>query len=351
MKETRFESIGVYLPEKVVTTQSLIDQMENKPLFDLERLTGIRERRWRADDEDSYSLALKASRCCLANSEYQASDLDVIIYCSISRFKGSFFQLEPAFSKSLKTDLGIRPSAINFDITNACAGMMTGVYILNSMIRSGAVKRGMVVSGECITPISETAVKEISEPIDFQFASLTVGDSGAACILDHNSKTDDRISIVDISCMAQHADLCFGMPSELNAGIAMYTDAMSIHKEAIERMPILLQHYIDKHRADASDFDYIIVHQTSKRAIKTALELCIPLFAKEGESFFPEVLISLDKYGNTSSTSHFVVLYDYLQQGKIKPGSRILFIILASGLMMGVVTATIGNLEVKKWVQ
>lgn len=351
MQETRFESIGVYLPEKIVTTQSLIDQMETKPMFDLERLTGIRERRWRAEDEDSYSLALKASRCCLANSQYEASDLDVIIYCSITRFKGTFFQLEPAFSKSIKTDLSMRASAINFDITNACAGMMTGVYILNSMIKSGAVKRGMVVSGECITPITETAIKEIREPIDFQFASLTVGDSGAACILDQNANKNERISIVDLSCFSQHSELCLGMPSDHHAGIAMYTDAMSIHKEAIERMPRLLQYYADKYQVDATDFDYVIVHQTSKRAITTALELCVPLFQKEGNPYFPETLISLDKYGNTSSTSHFVVLYDYLQQGKIKPGSRVLFIILASGLMMGIVAATIGHMEVTKWVQ
>lgn len=348
---TRFESIGVYLPEKVVTTQELIDQMENKPQFDLEDLTGVKERRWRAENEDSKTLAITAAQRCLGNSQYEAKDIDVIISCSITRFKNAFFQLEPALSKDMKNALGLRTSAINFDITNACAGMMTGVYVLSSMIKSGAVKTGMVVSGECITPISETAVKEICEIIDPQFASLTVGDSSAACILDKAVNGNEGIKVFELCCMSEYSDLCFGMPSEKSNGVAMYTDAINIHKEVIERMPALMAHYLEKLDMSADDFDFIIPHQTSSRAIKTAMDLCVPIFRKPPSNFFPEVLVSLDRYGNTSSTSHFVVLYDYLKQGKIKPGARILFIVMASGIILGIVPVTIGNLEVNKWAQ
>ncbi len=42
MIKAQFESMGVYLPERVVSTQELIDRMPNKPLFDLESLTGIK---------------------------------------------------------------------------------------------------------------------------------------------------------------------------------------------------------------------------------------------------------------------------------------------------------------------
>lgn len=348
---TRFESIGVYLPEKVVTTQELIDQMKNKPQFDLEDLTGVRERRWRSDDEDSLTLAISAAEQCLENSKYKAKDLDVIISCSITRFKKTFFQLEPAFSKDIKNALGMRTSAVNFDITNACAGMMTGVYILDSMIKSGAVRSGMVVSGEYITPISETAVMEINEIIDPQFASLTVGDSGAACILDKALDNTEGILTFELFCMSKFSDLCFGMPSDYNNGIVMYTDAISIHKEVIDRMPALMPYYLEKLDISAEDFDFIIPHQTSSRAIKTAMDLCVPLFRKKPSDYFPEVLVNIDKFGNTSSTSHFVVLYDYLRQGKIKPGARIFFVVMASGIILGIVPATIDNLEVNKWAQ
>lgn len=348
---TRFESIGVYLPEKVVTTQELIDRMENKPQFDLEDLTGVKERRWRAENEDSLTLAITAAQRCLGNSQYEAKDLDVIISCSITRFKNTFFQLEPALSKDIKNALGLRTSAVNFDITNACAGMMTGLYVLNSMIKSGAVKTGMVVSGECITPISETAVKEISEIIDPQFASLTVGDAGAACILDQSVNGNEGIEAFEMFCMSEFSELCFGMPSEYNNGVAMYTDAINIHKEVIDRMPALMPYYMDTLDMCADDFDFIIPHQTSSRAIKAAMDLCIPMFRKHPSDYFPEVLVSLDRYGNTASTSHFAVLYDYLERGKIKPGAHILFLVMASGIIMGIMPVTLGNLEVNKWAQ
>jgi 3-oxoacyl-[acyl-carrier-protein] synthase-3 len=348
---SRFESIGVYLPEKVVTTQELIGRMENKPQFDIEDLTGVKERRWRAEDEDSLTLATTAAQRCLGNSQYEAEDLDIIISCSITRFNNNFFQFEPAFSKEIKDVLGLRAGACNFDITNACAGMMTGVYVLNSMIKNGAVKTGMVVSGECITPISEAAVKEISEVIDPQFASLTVGDSGAACILDKPVDGTEGINAFEMFCMSEFSDLCFGMPSEHGNGVAMFTDAINIHKEVIDRMPVMMEHYTKKLDICANDFDFIIVHQTSSRAIQTAMDLCVPMFRKPPSDYFPEVLISLDRYGNTSSTSHFVVLYDYLKQGKIKPGARIFNIVIASGIIFGIVPVTIGNLEVNKWAR
>jgi 3-oxoacyl-[acyl-carrier-protein] synthase-3 len=341
MEQARFESLGVYLPEKVVTTEELIGRMSQKPAFNLEDLTGIRSRRWRNEKEDSYTLALKAARRCLDASSYDPADLDVIICSSITRFKdGLSFYMEPALSKSLKVALGMRPDAVNFDISNACAGMLTGLNILNNMIRSGQARNGMVVSGECITPISETALKEIRDPVDRQFASLTVGDSGAAYILDRAAETDGRIEFSDFITFADFSELCFGMPSEENPGVAMYTDAVAIHREVIQRMPGLVEHIMRKHNIGTEEIDFIIPHQTSSRAIKSALKLCGPHFR-----VMPEICISLDRLGNTSSTSHFVVLHDYMKQGKIREGSRVLFIALASGIVIGFVMVRIGRIQ------
>ena len=56
MIKGQFESLGVYFPDRVVSTQELIDQMPTKPFFDLESLTGVKNRRWRSDSQDSYTL-------------------------------------------------------------------------------------------------------------------------------------------------------------------------------------------------------------------------------------------------------------------------------------------------------
>ncbi len=338
---TRIESLGVYLPDKEVTTDELISRMDIAPLFDLQKLTGVKSRRWRAEHEDCHTLAMAALQRCLTRSGYEAQDIDIIICTSITRFQnGIKFVLEPGLSSFLKDKLGMRADALNFDVTNACAGMFTGVQILDQMIKSGAVRTGIVVSGECITPISETALKEISSPIDDQFASLTVGDSGAAIIMDGNGNDDNCIEFCELMTLAQFADFCYGMPSDKNAGVAMYTKAMEIHGTVIQRLPRTLGHMSRKYQLDGADVDHVIPHQTSERAIRTALELCQETFGQ-----LPDICVSLDRVGNTSSTSHFVVLEDYINQRKIQPGQRILMLVLASGIVLGVASVKVGTIQ------
>jgi 3-oxoacyl-[acyl-carrier-protein] synthase-3 len=342
MIKSQFESMGVYLPERVVSTQELINRMSNKPLFNLFSLTGIKNRRWRSESEDSFTMAMDAARSCLLKSQYEARDLDVIICSSISRFKDGAVNLwmKPEMSKFLKKALGLRPQAMCFDMTNACAGMLTGVHILDNMIKSGAVGNGMVVSGECITPIAEAAVREIKDPVDPQFASLTVGDSGAAVIMDRATEDAEGIDFIEFLTLADFADLCMAMPSAINPGIAMYAQSVEIHQEVIQRLPSIIEYLMKKYRFSGKDFDYVIPHQTSKRAIREALNLC-----SQHLDILPEALMSLEQFGNTSSTSHFVVLHDHLSRKHLKKKSKVLFLALASGIVVGFVSAAIGKLE------
>jgi 3-oxoacyl-[acyl-carrier-protein] synthase III len=132
------------------------------------------------------------------------------------------------------------------------------------------------------------------------------------------------------------------MPSVENPGVAMYTKAMEIHKEVIQRLPKFIEFLVKKYKITGTSWNYVIPHQTSSRAIKTALDLC----AHSLETL-PETLMSLGRFGNTSSTSHFVVLDDHLSSKRLKKNSRIIFLPLASGIVVGFVSAAIGKLEEK----
>ena len=110
--------------------------------IELERLTGIREHHVVGEAEDSYTLALDAARDALAHADFAAEELDMLIVSSISRHVGGLrLQLEPPVSVSLKQALGAE-RAMSFDLSNACAGMMTGVFILNDLIRQGRSDAG-----------------------------------------------------------------------------------------------------------------------------------------------------------------------------------------------------------------
>ncbi|QLY32550.1 3-oxoacyl-ACP synthase [Nocardia huaxiensis] len=350
MSFSRFESIGAYLPAKRVTTEELIAQLQAVPGFDLEKITGVKERRFRdttpASHEDSFVLALKAVEDCLSRSQYAAADLDVIISTSITRSKdGTRMYMEPSFAGSIARAIGARADVIHFDLSNACAGMLTGTYILDRMIRSGAVRRGLVVSGEAITPIAETAVAEITEKYDLQFASLTVGDSGAAVVLDESLDESDRIHYVDLTTASEYSHLCLGMPSEKTQGVALYTDNRKMHNESRFLLWTDTQGgYLEKQGTTFADegFDYLIHHQFGAGAVPfinaiAAREFAVPM---------PPDLNVIEKYGNTSTTSHFIVLHDHLTQQSIPSGSKILMVPAASGVVAGFLSTTISSLKV-----
>lgn len=346
--QSRFEAIGGYMPEKVVATADLIGRLAETPSFDFEAVTGVRERRVRATSpenyEDSFTLAVNAARDCLSRSRYRAEDLDAIVSVSITRSKdGEKIYFEPSFASMIAKEIGAR-QVIHFDISNACAGMLTGTFLLDRMIRSGIIRTGMVVSGEAITPIAETAVQELSGGYNPQFASLSVGDSGSAVILDVSDDERDRIHYVEMMTASEYSDACIGMPSDRTQGVALYTDNRRMHNEDRFKFWTDSQRTFleDRGRTFADEeFDYVIHHQFGASAV-TMLNA---LGEREFAAPMPEPLNVIEKYGNTSTTSHFVVLHDHLRRGSIPPGSKVLMVPAASGVVTGYLSATISTLE------
>jgi 3-oxoacyl-[acyl-carrier-protein] synthase-3 len=93
------------------------------------------------------------------------------------------FHLEPATAARVARAIGAGPARV-FDVVNACAGMLTGIFVLQGLIRAGEARCGMVVAGEHNLPVTRTAARELRHRFDGQMAALTLGDGGAAVILD-----------------------------------------------------------------------------------------------------------------------------------------------------------------------
>ena len=345
--KSRLESIGSYLPSTSVSTEELLGRLAHPDPIDLAKISGVRRRRVHSSDpedyEDSYRLAVRAAQDVLGKSRHTAADLDVIVSCSIARGRDrEYLTFEPSFALALKNELGAT-GATHFDVSNACAGMFTGVMVLDRLIRSGAVRRGMVVSGEYITAISETALKEISHKYDPQFASLTVGDSAVALILEAaRDDAADGIEYVDIMTCAEFAELCLGMPSDKGPGVALYTDNRAMHNE--ERYKLWTTRQRDFLAARGSDFasegyDFIIHHQFSGPAIAFINQLA----AREFQAEIPPSLTVLEEYGNTASTANFLVLHEHMKRGVIRPGSKVLLVPAASGVVAGYLCLTVGD--------
>lgn len=337
---TRIAGAGRHLPRTHLTSSELMSRTRHDTHIDLERLTGIRERRVSVGDEDSYTLATAAAFDCLDKADRAGSSVDAVISCSITKFRGGLTQwLEPPMSRAVADAIGAQ-NALTFDLSNACAGMLTGVTVANNWIRQGTIERVLVVSGEYISQLGENAARHIRSIMSKELASLTLGDAGAALLLERTPVGSDGIEVAGFTTVADYSRLCVGYPKGHEPGARMFTDARGIHRAAMSNTPLLLHEVLDAVGISMSDIDHVITHQTSARAIRKGMAKMSATF---GENPRHDAVITVDRYGNTASTTHTVALVEELEAGHIRPGETVALIALASGLEIGILLVTLDS--------
>ncbi len=330
------ESFGIYLPPTELTTSDILAKCRSKITFPLERVTGIRSRRVAGETEFSIDLAKKAVTRCLRNSHYGPGDIDLLICCNISRYDGPdmAFTFEPSTAVRLRQHFGF-DHAVAFDVMNACAGMFTGISIADAALKAGQARRAMVVSGEYISHLIQTAQKEIKGFMDSRMACLTVGDAGAAVILEPASAPDLGFLDSEIFTLGDYSSYCVAkITDQEHGGAIMLTDAIKLASISIKQGVKHAAEVQQRNGWPPDGFDHLIMHQTS--------ELTLNDTAREINSHFDQevcrgdnTICNLERRGNTASTSHFVALADHILNGRIRSGQKLVFGISGSGLTIG----------------
>ena len=334
----RVASAGRHLPATHLTTEDLMATTRHRTRIDLERLTGINERRVSVGEEDCQTLATAAAIDCLSRAARPAAALDVVISCSISKFREGLNQwLEPTMSGAIAEAIGAT-NAMTFDLSNACAGMLSGVMVLNNWIRQGSVERGLVVSGEYISQLGKNAARHVHGIMSRELASLTLGDAGAALLLERAPAGVSGIRAAGFTTVADHSRLCLAYPMDGDPGVRMFTQSRAIQKMAIADTPLLLHEVLDSVGLAISDIDWVITHQTSARAIRKGMA---DITREFGDVPRHDAVITVDRYGNTASTTHTVALIEEIEAGRILPGETVALIALASGLEIGIILLTV----------
>lgn len=339
----QIESIGVKTPEKRLTTIDLTGEIKIPCLRKFALLTGISERRICSSGEDSFSLAIDAARNCMSYSKYRADELDMIINCSITKYKGGLSHIyEPSFSILIRSLLGAS-RARAFDISNACAGMLTGLYIAEQFIRQGVIKTCMIVSGEYISNLSDHAIKNIRLSSLSEMSSLTLGDCGAAAIIERTSDERKALIISGFTTLSRFSNLCIGRQNRNSPGGNMKTKARKIHYAAITESVPIVREALKKCSLSMNEIKWLIPHQTSKSSITSGANHYLKSFGdKPGH-----IVITLKDTGNTASTTHFLSLYRYLNEKKFSEDDSIMLLCFASGLVIGVVIFRMNNMVFK----
>jgi amino acid adenylation domain-containing protein len=339
------ESVGVYLPPRIVSTREVLEQCSRPIRFPLEQLTGIRNRRVAGETEFAFDLAKKAVEHCLSGSRYNPKDIDLLICSSISRYNGPNFHItfEPGTATQLRHHFGFA-NALAFDISNACTGMFTAMYIADAFLKAGLIRRALVVSGEYITHLAQTAQKEIEGYLDSRMACLTVGDAGAAVILEATRDKSSGFHEFEMFTLGHYYDLCIAKTTDKpHGGAIMYTDSVKVSAVNIQQAVAHAARVMERSGWPPEAFQHVIMHQTSKMTIYDAGREVNSYLGKE-VCHEGNLISNIAERGNTATTTHFVALMDNILSNRIKANSNIVFGITGSGVNIGTALYTLDDL-------
>jgi 3-oxoacyl-[acyl-carrier-protein] synthase-3 len=257
------------------------------------------------EGEDSLSLAVDAARDCLARSRHRAEDIEVLICSSVAHYPrhGLSYQVEPPLSLSVKEAIGAR-SALNLDLSHSSAGMLTGVFLLDDLVARGVVRCGLVVSGECLSPLAGRGTRGTRSAAARSHAVSAVADAGAAVLVEPAG--DGRPGVVFAA---------FTGPARLDEALAA-------------------------HGLLPGDIDWLLSDDALAPAARDDAT-----GATAGPSGGPKHVVSCsERYGNSASATPFVALSHCLSEGCLRRGERAAIVAAAPG-QLGVVVVAIDELE------
>ncbi|MDK3256969.1 3-oxoacyl-ACP synthase III [Blastococcus capsensis] len=226
----------------------------------LERLAGIRERRWWSDGTTFVDGAAMAGAKAISESGVDPARIGVMINTSVSRK-----YLEPSTAVAVHHALGLPRSCQSFDVTNACLGFVNGMELAAAMIDSGMADYALIVNGEDSRIVQERTIDQLNRPgtvsrdVLAQFATLTLGSGAAAMVLGRADRHPEGHRLVGSVSRAgtEHHDLCVGDNDMMRTDLKGLLDAGLRLSE-------------DLWADAAGDFDWAagmdryIVHQVSK---------------------------------------------------------------------------------------
>jgi len=308
---------GSYLPARILTNSELARSVDTTDDWIVQR-TGIRERHIAAPGELTSDLALQAARAALANAQVEASAIDLIVLGTSTPD-----QTFPATAVTVQAGLGITAGAA-FDLQAVCSGFVYALSVADSLLRTGAHKRALVIGAETFSRI-----------LDWNDRTTCVlfGDGAGAVVLEAQEglgTTADRgILTTHLRSDGRHKAKLYvdGGPSSTQTVGHLRMEGREVFKHAVAMITDVIYDAFKATGTSAADIDWFVPHQANKRIIDgSAHKLGIA----------PEkVVITVDRHGNTSAASIPLALTDALADRRIKRGNLILLEAMGGGFTWG----------------
>jgi 3-oxoacyl-[acyl-carrier-protein] synthase-3 len=341
--------LGHELPPMVMSSSDIEERLG--PVYDrlglhpgrLEMMTGIRERRYWAEQVTPSEVASRAGLDALEKSRIPQSKIGCIIHASVCR---DF--LEPATANVVHERLGLPARCQVFDVSNACLGVMSAMLMVANQIELGQIEAGIVVAGEIGRGLVERTIEKLlnddkltRKTIKSSIASLTIGSGAVAVVLANRSLVAKNRGIIHgatVRAASEYNRLCRGggdgaidMGVGAEAELEMSTDAEALLNAGIALAKANFNDFVEELSWKPEDIDKILTHQVG-RAHQKALFDALALNEKRSFATF-------DFLGNIGSVSLPVTFALAADANFVRPGDHVALLGIGSGLssvMMGV---------------
>jgi 3-oxoacyl-[acyl-carrier-protein] synthase-3 len=305
--------LGTNVPARVMTNDDLAQIVDTSDEWIRER-TGIRERRFAAQEEALSDIALPAVREALAEAGADPSEIDLIICATVTPD-----MLFPTTSALMADALGMK-SAAAYDLLAGCTGFMYAVSQAYGMLATGLSKKAVVVGGDLLSKI-----------LDWEDRSTLVifGDGAGAVVMEQV----DEGGFLGFELGADGGGgihLCYpgsGSRHFDDPNSILKMNGREVFKFATRVMVSSAEAVLEQCGKTVADIDVYVPHQANKRIIDYAVgKLGIP----------PErTIVNVDRYGNTSSGSIPLALADARAEGLLQDGALVLMTGMGAGLTWG----------------
>lgn len=309
---TKIIGTGSYLPEQVRTNADLEKMVDTSDEWIVTR-TGIRERRIAAPGETVATMGTQAALKALEMAGIDKEQIDLIIVATTSATHAF-----PSAACQVQGMLGIKGCPA-FDVAAACAGFTYGLSIADQYVKSGAAKYALVIGSDVLA--------RTLDPAD-RGTIILFGDGAGAAVLGASEEPG-------ILSTHLHADGSYGelltLPNQdrLNPDSATYLTMAGneVFKVAVTELAHIVDETLEANQLDRASLDWLVPHQANLRIISATAR-------KLGMSM-DNVVVTLDRHGNTSAASVPSALDEAVRDGRIKPGHLVLLEAFGGGFTWG----------------
>ncbi len=314
--------VTMFYPDRVITNADLEKIVDTSDEW-IQSRTGIRERRFVSPGQASSHLATGAAEELLKMTGTDPKEIDLILVGTVTPD-----MLFPSTACLIQKNIGAK-NAWGFDVSAACSGFVFSLATGDQFVRSGKYKKVMVIGVDTMSSILNMADRN---------TCVLFGDGAGAVLLEPTPEESD-LGIIDT---IGHVDGSGGEFLYMPAGGSriptsaetvskkmhyVHQEGKQVFKYAVSEMARVSEEILEKNGLSPSDVDLFVAHQANLRIIESCQKrLGLP---------DDKVVVTIDKYANTTSGTIPTCLATAVADGRLTKGKLVLIASFGAGFTWG----------------